>query len=273
MRAQPAHQPLRQHRLDGGGQQVVLDPHVEQPGHRRGRRIRMHGRQHEMAGQRRLHRDLRGFEIADLADHHDVGILPQDRAQRAGEIEPDLRLDLDLVDAGELVLDRILDGHDIAGDRVQLEQPGVERRRLAAARRPGDQHHAVRQLEGALEALPDIRRQAELLVVELDGGAVEHAQHDLFAVQRGYRTRPESRSRGRARVSLMRPSCGRRRSAMSSRAMILMREMTAALQPRRRRFDLVQHAVIPVAHPEPVRQTARGGHPRRGSRPPARSAD
>ena len=74
-----------------------------------------------MAGQRRLHRDLHGFEIADFADHDDVGVLPQDRAQKAGEIEPDLRLYLDLVDAGQLILDRIFDGYDVARHRVQFQ--------------------------------------------------------------------------------------------------------------------------------------------------------
>ena len=111
----------------------------------------MHGRQHEVTRQCRLHGDLRSFEIADLADHDDVGILPQDRAQQAGEIEPDLRPHLDLVDARELELDRVLHGHDIARHRVQLEQAGIERRRFAAAGRAGDQHHAVRQLERPLE--------------------------------------------------------------------------------------------------------------------------
>ena len=139
-----------------------------------------------MAGQRRLHGDLRGFEIADFADHDDVGILTQDRPQKTGEIEPDLRSHLDLVDAPELVLDRVLHGHDIARHRVKLEEAGVERRRFAAAGRAGDQHHAVRQLERPLKSEPDVRRQAELLIVELDCRAVEHPKHDLFAVQRGY---------------------------------------------------------------------------------------
>ena len=54
-----------------------------------------------MAGQRRLHGDLGGFEVADFADHDDVRVLAQDGAQQMGEIEADLRLDLDLVDAGQ----------------------------------------------------------------------------------------------------------------------------------------------------------------------------
>ena len=35
------------------------------------------------------------------------------RAQRVGEVEPDLRLGLDLVDAFDLVFDRIFDGDDL----------------------------------------------------------------------------------------------------------------------------------------------------------------
>ncbi|AOY02120.1 hypothetical protein BJP62_17740 [Jeongeupia sp. USM3] len=36
-----------------------------------------------MTGQRRLHGDLRGFEIADFADHDHVRILAQARSARA----------------------------------------------------------------------------------------------------------------------------------------------------------------------------------------------
>ena len=92
-------------------------------------------REHEVAGQRRLDGDLRGLEVADLADHDDVGVLPQDRAQRVGEGEADLRLHLDLVDAGQLVLDRVLDGEDLHVGLVQPVERRVERRRLAAAGR------------------------------------------------------------------------------------------------------------------------------------------
>src|SRR5215471_15954915 len=46
------------------------------------------------------------------------------------------------------------------------------------------------------------------------------------------------------RRSLIRPSCGSRRSAMFSFAMILMRDTIAAW---RRRLDVVENAVDPVA--------------------------
>ena len=58
-----------------------------------------------MAGERRLDGDLGGLEVADLADHDDVGVLPQERAQRRGEVQPDVLVHLHLVDAGQVELD------------------------------------------------------------------------------------------------------------------------------------------------------------------------
>ncbi len=70
-------------------------------------------RKHEVTGQRRVDRDVGGLLVANLADHDHVGILPQEGAQRAGEGQPDLRLDVDLVDAADLVLDRIFRREDV----------------------------------------------------------------------------------------------------------------------------------------------------------------
>ncbi len=72
--------------------------------------------------------------VADLADHDDVGILPEEGAQRAGEGEADLRLDVHLVDAADLVLDRILGREDVEVRLVDAVEARVERRRLAASR-------------------------------------------------------------------------------------------------------------------------------------------
>src|SRR5204862_3727178 len=74
-RAQPPHEPLRQHSFQRRRQQIILDAHIAQARHRRGGRVGVHGRQHEEAGPRRLRGDLRGFQVADLADHDDVGIM------------------------------------------------------------------------------------------------------------------------------------------------------------------------------------------------------
>ena len=45
----------------------------------------------------------------------------------------------------DLVLDRILDGQDLAGRLIEHRQHGRERRGFAAAGRPGDDDHAMRQ--------------------------------------------------------------------------------------------------------------------------------
>src|SRR5260221_14249316 len=87
-----------------------------------------------VACQRGLHGDLRGFSVTHFADHDDVRVLAQDGAQGVGKGEVDLRMDLDLVDAVELVLDRVLDGDDLVGNRVDLGQGRVQRGGLARAR-------------------------------------------------------------------------------------------------------------------------------------------
>jgi len=48
-----------------------------------------------------------GFRVADLADHDLVRVVPQDRAQPAGEAEALLLVHRDLQHAGELILDRV----------------------------------------------------------------------------------------------------------------------------------------------------------------------
>ncbi len=82
--------------------------------------------------------------VANLADEDDVGILAQDRPQAAGERQAGLGVDLHLVDAVELQLDRILERDDVVGRRLDRVERRVERGRLAAAGRAGHQDHALR---------------------------------------------------------------------------------------------------------------------------------
>ena len=63
----------------------------------------------EVTGERGLDRDLRGVAVPDLTDHHDVRVGPQDGRQHRGEGQPGLGVHLDLVDAVQPVLDRVLD--------------------------------------------------------------------------------------------------------------------------------------------------------------------
>jgi hypothetical protein len=144
MWAELAHQPLRQHAVHRRGHEIILDTHIEEPRHRRGGAVGMQGREHEMARERGLHRDLRRLKIAHFADHDDVGVLAQDRAQHMREGQADLRFHLDLVDAFELIFDRIFDGEELALGQIEPVETGIERRRLAAAGRTGHQQDALR---------------------------------------------------------------------------------------------------------------------------------
>ena len=48
-----------------------------------------------------LTRDFGRLEVADFADQDDVGVLAKEGAKGGGEVQPDLLLHLDLVDAGQ----------------------------------------------------------------------------------------------------------------------------------------------------------------------------
>ena len=145
------------------------------------------------------------------------------------ERQADLRVDLNLVDAVELIFDRVFGRDDLAvGFVLDFDQRAVERGRFAGAGRAGDEHDAVRQVESARGtfrtvsgSMPSWRRSNFIAAL------VQNTHDDAFAVQH--------RDDGDAdvdlaagNVSLMRPSCGSRFSAMFSRAMIFRRLMIAA---------------------------------------------
>jgi len=62
--------------------------------------------------------NLRGLEVAGLTDEDHVGVLAEEGPERGGERPADALVDLDLVDALQVVLDRILGGHDVHVRRV-----------------------------------------------------------------------------------------------------------------------------------------------------------
>ncbi len=75
-----------------------------------------------MAGEAGLYRNLRGLGVADLADHHHVRVLAQDRAQAGGEGHADTCVDLGLADTVDGVFHRVFHGEDIARAIVEQAQ-------------------------------------------------------------------------------------------------------------------------------------------------------
>ena len=110
--------------------------------------------------------------------------LPQDgriKLRMMGK-EIDLRVHLDLADAGQLDLDRVLDRDDVLVGGVDARERAVERRRLAAAGRARHEHDPVRPRD-------QLVHRGELLLVEAERGEVEQLlgarqepHHDPLAV-------------------------------------------------------------------------------------------
>ena len=139
-------------------------------------------REHEVAGQRGLDGDLRRLAVADLADHDDVGVGAQHRAQAGREVRPAFVLTWTCVMPVELVLDRVLDRDDVLLERVERAERRVERRRLARARRAG--RRARRRRPGGRRARSArfSAAHAELLERHDDVVLVEDADDDRLAV-------------------------------------------------------------------------------------------
>src|SRR6266849_1716920 len=249
--AELAHQALRHDAAEGRGDEVVLDLHVEQAGDRARSAVRVERRENEMAGECRLNGNLRGFEIAHLADHDDVRIVPKKRAQNVGEGQVDLRLDLDLIDALELILDRLLDGEYLLFRGVEAKQTRIERRRLAASRRAGDEEDALRPVEEIEKDLERVRPEPKDSEILDEVGAVEDAHRHALAVER--------RDGGDAQIIVL-PADGDPDAAVLRQAALgdveLRHDLDArddgGAQPGRRRRALTQEAVDPVANDEAV---------------------
>ncbi len=183
--AEHADQPLGHDRLDRAGHEERLDAHVDQTGDRRRGVVGVQRREDQVAGQGGLDRDLGHLAVADLADEDDVRRLTQHRPEDRRERQADALAHLALVDAGEVVLDRVLGGDDLAVRPVEHVERRVERRRLARAGRPGDEEDAVRPADDPVE-----RRRAmscskpRLTQTDLDRVGPQNTQHDRLAVVR-----------------------------------------------------------------------------------------
>jgi len=142
-----------------------------------------------------------------------------------GEIVADLRLDLHLVDPLQRVLDGVFRRQDLAVGGIEFLQSGVEGRGLAAAGGAGDQQDAVRLGQGLAYLLQGSALKAEGNEIQRHIAASKMRRTTLSPCRVGEVAMRKSVSRP-CTVRLIRPSCGRRRSAMFRCAMILMRDTT-----------------------------------------------
>src|SRR5207253_2811202 len=99
-----------------------LDAHVVQTGDGAGGVIRVQGAQDLVAGESSFDGNIGGLVVSNFTHHHDVRVLTQNRTQGGSEIETDIVAHGHLIDAGQFVLDRVLDRDDIVLRAVQLVQ-------------------------------------------------------------------------------------------------------------------------------------------------------
>src|SRR6266480_241523 len=145
----------------------------------------MQGGEDEVAGERSLNRNLRRLQIASLADHDSIRVLPQKRSQHARESRPDVFIHRHLYDAFQIVLHRLLCREQLEIERVDLAQTRIERRRFPRTSGAGDNKNSVWPFDDFENVIADILGHTEHLEVEVHGAAIEYAQNDALAELRG----------------------------------------------------------------------------------------
>ena len=144
----------------------------------------MHGAQHLVAGERRFDGDLRGFLVADFADHDDVRVLPQNGTQGVGERQADFLLGRHLIDARDLKFHRVFHRDDVVFGIVEFVQRGIKRGGLAGAGGAGNQDQTVRRVHGGFEPAEGVLIQAEFVQACREVGFVQDTQHAFLAMDR-----------------------------------------------------------------------------------------
>ena len=188
-RTKDAQQSLREHTIERRHKVVWLDAHVEETADDVDHVVRVNRREYQVAGERRVDRNLSGFIVSNLADHDLVRVVAQDASQTSRKREPLLLVHLDLRHASQLILDRVFDRDDLVLVVPNLVQRSVERSRFSRTRRAGHEHHAVRLENEPAESGEQVRIEPDnfkLQVLEafVDLLLVENSDDRVFPVNR-----------------------------------------------------------------------------------------
>ena len=142
---------------------------------------------HQVPGERGAHRDVRGFLVANFAEHEHLRILPEQMPRGLGEGESARLVHLGLHDAGDDLLDGIFDRDDVpSAQRGEIGEAGVNGRGLAAARRAGEQQQPGAAAKKSFQLRDGGWRQDQFRE-RARGGTLKESQHDLLAGHGGIR--------------------------------------------------------------------------------------
>ena len=148
-----SYQSLCQHTQQRRAKQERFNAHVGQARDGTGRIVGVQSGQHQVTCHGGLDGNLRGFKIANLANHDDVRVLSQNGAQGLGKGQINFGIDLRLTHARQLIFNRVFHRHDVAARGVQTLQCRIQRGGFARASRACDQNQAMRLGDQLLEAL------------------------------------------------------------------------------------------------------------------------
>ena len=185
------HQALGNDALDERGHEIAGNAGVDEPRDGRGGVVGMQSREDQVAGHGGPHGDFGGLQVPDFPDQDDVRILAQNGPQRAGERQAGVRVDLSLVDAFDIALDRILDGEEVGRRRSDRIDDRVQGRGFAAPRRARHQDDALVPVGERFDRLIRLLGHSQRVQLGQRFRLVRDAEDHLFAVQRRQGGDPE----------------------------------------------------------------------------------
>ena len=111
---------------DGGCDKEGFDTHIDESRDGGRRVVRVQRGKDQVSGQSGVDGDFTSFRVTDFTNHDDVGGLTQHGTKGRGEREVDFCVDLDLVDTGKFVFDRVFCGDDLSRRLVEGVVKGEE---------------------------------------------------------------------------------------------------------------------------------------------------
>ena len=135
--------------------------------------------------------DIRRDAVPDLAHGDDIRVLPEDAPQGGGEAHAGLLLNGHLIDPGQVVFHRVLQGHQIHIFPVQQTDHGVHGGGFARPGGAGQQEHSAAGVQKILKLPQPLSRQAQSAGGQKGGGFVQQTNDDLLAPDRGHGGDPQ----------------------------------------------------------------------------------
>src|SRR5258706_3963701 len=138
--------------------------------------------EYQMSGESRANGNFGCLEVADFPDHDDIRVLAENVAQAHREGQANVRPDRNLIDALQLIFDRLFDGDDPLLHRVDGAQKGVEGRGFARAGRTGHQHDPVRLNDDFANRCFLLLGKTKLFEAEKDLSASQQTERYAFTI-------------------------------------------------------------------------------------------